>query len=64
MVASMVMNIEESRSGMDVKCSTNVPEAARVRTIRVHIEGHENIMARVVYGFDQGSWEELVDLGS
>ncbi|KAJ4247808.1 hypothetical protein NW762_013017 [Fusarium torreyae] len=57
-VAARVMELEEGRSGKEVKCSSDIPERARVRTIRVHLTGSENRMARIVYGFDRGCWEE------
>ena len=57
-VAARVMELEEGRSGKEVKCSSDIPEEARVRTIRVHLTGSENKMARIVYGFDRGCWEE------
>ncbi|KAM0236953.1 hypothetical protein ACHAP5_009240 [Fusarium lateritium] len=49
-VAARVMELEEARSG-EVKCSSDIPVEARVRTIRVQLLGSET---RVVYGFDEG----------
>ncbi|KAF4952235.1 hypothetical protein FSARC_12700 [Fusarium sarcochroum] len=61
-VAARVMELEEGRSGKEVTCSSDIPEGARVRTIRVHLMGPENKMARIVYGFDKGNWEEEKEL--
>lgn len=56
-VAAKVMELEEARSG-EVKCSSDIPEEARVRTIRVQLLGSESPKTRIVYGFDQGFCEE------
>jgi hypothetical protein len=56
-VAAKVMELEEARSG-DVKCSSDIPEEARVRTIRVQLLGSERPRTKIVYGFDQGFCEE------
>ncbi|KAM0288580.1 hypothetical protein ACHAO9_006947 [Fusarium lateritium] len=57
-VAARVMELEEARSG-DVKCSSDIPVEARVRTIRVQLLGSET---RVVYGFDQAFCQEEFSL--
>ncbi|KAK2691229.1 hypothetical protein QWA68_009888 [Fusarium oxysporum] len=57
-VGAKVMELEEARSGREVRCSSDIPEEARVRTIRVHLLGPENKKVKMVYGFDKGYWEE------
>ncbi|CAG7559695.1 unnamed protein product [Fusarium equiseti] len=57
-VAARVMELEESRSGKVVCCSGDIPQEARVRTIRVHLSGGDDEKVRIVYGFDQGYFEE------
>ncbi|KAM0427845.1 hypothetical protein ACHAPT_007304 [Fusarium lateritium] len=57
--AIKLMELEESRSGREVKCSQDIPEEARVRTVRLYLRSGER-MARIVYGFDQGFWEGTV----
>ncbi|KAL4729705.1 hypothetical protein ACLX1H_004128 [Fusarium chlamydosporum] len=57
-VGARVMELEEARSGKEVKSSSDIPEEARVRTIRVHLLGGEDKKVKIVYGFDQGSFEE------
>lgn len=57
-VAARVMELEESRSGNVVGCSSDIPQEARVRTIRVHLTGGDDEKVRIVYGFDQGYFEE------
>ncbi|KAF5018067.1 hypothetical protein F66182_9966 [Fusarium sp. NRRL 66182] len=61
-VAAKGMELEERRSGKEVRCSSDIPKEARVRTIRVHLLGLESGMARIVYGFDKGYWEEVTEL--
>ncbi|KAF9784188.1 hypothetical protein IL306_008116 [Fusarium sp. DS 682] len=61
-VGARVMELEEGRSGREVKCSSDIPEEARVRTIRVHMLGPENKKVEIVYGFDQEYWEEVRDM--
>ncbi|CAJ0547254.1 Ff.00g018810.m01.CDS01 [Fusarium sp. VM40] len=60
-VAAKVMELEEARSG-DVRCSSDIPEEARVRTIRVQLLGSETPQTRVVFGFDGGFCEEKFSL--
>jgi hypothetical protein len=60
-VAAKVMELEEARSG-EVKCSSDIPEEARVRTIRVRLLASESRKTRIVYGFDQGFCEEEFNL--
>ncbi|OBS19120.1 hypothetical protein FPOA_10844 [Fusarium poae] len=55
-VAARVMDLEEARSGKEVKCSSDIPPEARNRTIRVHLKGDTKM--RLVYKFSQGSFEE------
>ncbi|KAJ4118734.1 hypothetical protein NW768_010794 [Fusarium equiseti] len=57
-VAARVMELEESRSGKLVSCSGDIPQEARVRTIRVHLSGGHDEKVKIVYGFDQGYVEE------
>ncbi|GKU06284.1 c6 zinc finger protein [Fusarium langsethiae] len=57
-VAARVMELEETRSGKEVKCSSDISREARVRTIRVHFQGGEDTRVRLVYGFSQGCFEE------
>ncbi|KAG8360319.1 hypothetical protein FVEN_g2310 [Fusarium venenatum] len=57
-VAARVMELEEMRSGKEVKCSSDIPHEARVRTIRVHLQRSEDAKMRVVYKFSQGCFEE------
>lgn len=58
-VAARVMELEESRSGKVVTCSGDIAQEARVRTIRVHLSsGGDDEKVRIVYGFDQGYFEE------
>ncbi|KAJ4328862.1 hypothetical protein N0V84_000650 [Fusarium piperis] len=54
--AAKLMELEESRSGKEVKCSQDIPEEARVRTVRLYLESGKRT-AKMVYGFDQGFWE-------
>jgi hypothetical protein len=54
--AIKLMELEESRSGKEVKRSQDIPEEARVRTVRLYLESGKRT-AKMVYGFDQGSWE-------
>ncbi|RKL15238.1 hypothetical protein BFJ68_g5874 [Fusarium oxysporum] len=61
-VGARVMELEEARSGREVKCSGDIPEEARVRTIRVHLLGPENKKVKMVYGFDKGYWEEVREM--
>jgi hypothetical protein len=61
-VGARVMELEEARSGREVKCSSDVPEEARVRTIRVHMMGPETKKVKLVYGFDRGYWEEVREM--
>ncbi|ENH65134.1 hypothetical protein FOC1_g10005986 [Fusarium oxysporum f. sp. cubense race 1] len=61
-VGARVMELEEARSGREVKCSCDIPEEARVRTIRVHLLGPENKKVKMVYGFDKGYWEEVREM--
>lgn len=56
-VAAKVMELEEARSG-DVSCSSDIPEEARVRTIRVQLLRSERPRTRITYGFDRGFCEE------
>ncbi|PTD09770.1 hypothetical protein FCULG_00007362 [Fusarium culmorum] len=57
-VAARVMELEETRSGKEVKCSSDIPHEARVRQIRVHLQGGEDKKMRLVYKFSQGCFEE------
>ncbi|XEU95859.1 hypothetical protein FSHL1_001144 [Fusarium sambucinum] len=57
-VAARVMELEEVRSGKEVKCSSDIPVEVRVRTIRVHLQRSEDTKMRVVYKFSQGGFEE------
>jgi hypothetical protein len=57
-VGARIMELEEARSGKEVKCSNDIPRDARVRTIRVHLQGGEKEKARLVYGFYKGYFEE------
>ncbi|KAF4422233.1 hypothetical protein F53441_14290 [Fusarium austroafricanum] len=61
-VGARVMELEEGRSGKEVKCSRDIPVSARVRSIRVHLLGPENKKAKIVYGFDQECWEEVKEM--
>ncbi|KAL9573079.1 hypothetical protein ACKAV7_002764 [Fusarium commune] len=61
-VGARVMELEEARSGREVGCSSDIPEEARVRTIRVHLLGPENKKVKMVYGFDKGYWEEVREM--
>ncbi|KAI1041384.1 hypothetical protein LB505_005666 [Fusarium chuoi] len=61
-VGARVMELEEARSGREVRCSSDIPEDARVRTIRVHLLGPENKKVKMVYGFDHGYWEEVREM--
>ncbi|KAF5568599.1 hypothetical protein FNAPI_144 [Fusarium napiforme] len=61
-VGAKVMELEEARSGREVRCSSDIPESARVRTIRVHMLGPENKKVKMVYGFDQGYCEEVREM--
>ncbi|KAL2694759.1 hypothetical protein Neosp_001346 [[Neocosmospora] mangrovei] len=54
--AIKLMELEESRSGKEVKRSQDIPEEARVRTVRLYLETGKRT-AKMVYGFDKGSWE-------
>lgn len=58
-VAARVMELEESKSGKVVNCSGDIPQEARVRTIRVHLSGGDDEKVKIVYGFDQGYFEEV-----
>ncbi|RSL79973.1 hypothetical protein CEP51_006959 [Fusarium floridanum] len=57
--ARKLMELEESRSGKEVKCSQDIPEEARVRTVRLYLENGQRT-AKMVYGFDKGSWEWMI----
>ncbi|CAF3453654.1 unnamed protein product [Fusarium graminearum] len=57
-VAARVMELEETRSGKEVKCSSDIPHEARVRQIRVHLQGGEDKKMRLVYKFSQDCFEE------
>ncbi|RGP79045.1 sarcosine oxidase [Fusarium longipes] len=57
-VGARVMELEEARSGKEVKCSSDIPQEARVRTIRVHLAGEEERI-RLVYGFSKGCVQEV-----
>ncbi|QPC73045.1 hypothetical protein HYE68_003797 [Fusarium pseudograminearum] len=57
-VAARVMELEETRSGKEVKCSSDIPQEARVRQIRVHLKGGEDKKMRLVYKSSQGCFEE------
>lgn len=57
-VAARVMELEETRSGKEVKCSSDIPHEARVRQIRVHLKGGGDRKMRLVYKFSQGCFEE------
>ncbi|SCV33277.1 uncharacterized protein FFFS_03705 [Fusarium fujikuroi] len=61
-VGARVMELEEARSGREVRRSSDIPETARVRTIRVHLLGPENKKVKMVYGFDRGYWEEVREM--
>jgi hypothetical protein len=60
-VAAKLMELEEARSG-EVKCSSDIPEEARVRTIRVQLLGSDSGKTKIVYGFDQGFCKEEFSL--
>ncbi|KAM0355200.1 hypothetical protein ACHAPU_001066 [Fusarium lateritium] len=61
-VAARVMELEEGRSGKECRVSSDIPEEARVRTIRVHLLGSEDGMSRIVYGFDKGILNEYTSM--
>ncbi|KAF4996446.1 hypothetical protein FGRMN_4503 [Fusarium graminum] len=61
-VAARVMELEEGRSGKECRVSSDIPEEARVRTIRVHLLGSDDGMSRIVYGFDRGVLKEYTSM--